>query len=108
MIDQIKRFKYAQPFEPFEIEFSSGSAWKIRASDFVIVDEFAQGRIAVLNGDHTFSSERFARRASRHRESRLKLTANRHELTRRILHFLIQVLDHEILSLPANDRHSNA
>jgi hypothetical protein len=56
MIDQIKRFKYAQPFEPFEIELSSGSVWRIKAADFVIVDEFGQGRIAVLNEDHTFST----------------------------------------------------
>lgn len=56
MIDQIKRFKYAQPFEPFEIELSSGSVWKIRVPDSVIVDEFGQGRIAVLNEDHTFST----------------------------------------------------
>jgi|GraSoi_2013_80cm_1033760.scaffolds.fasta_scaffold00233_4 hypothetical protein len=56
MIDQIKRFKYAQPFEPFEIELSSGSVWRIKAPDFVIVDEFGQGRIAVLNDDHTFST----------------------------------------------------
>ena len=56
MIDQIKKFKYAQPFEPFEIELSSGSVWTIKAPDFVIVDEFGQGRIAVLNEDHTFST----------------------------------------------------
>jgi hypothetical protein len=56
MIDQIKRFKYAQPFEPFEIELSSGSVWRIKVPDFVIVDEFGQGRIAVLNDDHTFST----------------------------------------------------
>jgi hypothetical protein len=56
MIDQVKRFKYAQPFEPFEIELSSGSVWRIKAPDFVIVDEFGQGRIAVLNDDHTFST----------------------------------------------------
>jgi hypothetical protein len=58
MIDQIKRFKYAQPFEPFEIELSSGSVWRIKTPDFVIVDEFGQGRIAVLNDDHTFSTVR--------------------------------------------------
>jgi hypothetical protein len=56
MIDQIKRFKYAQPFEPFEIELSSGSVCRIKAPDFVIVDEFGQGRIGVLNEDHTFST----------------------------------------------------
>jgi hypothetical protein len=56
MIDQIKRFKYARPFDPFEIELSSGSVRNIRAPDFVIVDEFGQGRIAVLNEDHTFST----------------------------------------------------
>ena len=56
MIDQIKKFKYAQPFGPFEIELSSGSVWKIKAPDFVIVDEFGQGRIGVLNEDHTFST----------------------------------------------------
>jgi hypothetical protein len=56
MIDQIKRFKFAQPFEPFEIELSSGSVWRIKAPDFVIVGEFGQGRIAVLNEDRTFST----------------------------------------------------
>jgi hypothetical protein len=40
----------------FEIELSSGFVWKIRAPDFVIVDEFGQGRIALLNEDHTFST----------------------------------------------------
>ena len=54
MIDQIKKLKYAQPFEPFGIELSSGSMLVISTPDHVAVAEAGSGRVAVLHHDGTF------------------------------------------------------
>jgi len=56
MIDQIRKFKYAQPFEPFEIELSSGEVVTVRTPDHIAWTEAGQGRMALLNDDDdTFS-----------------------------------------------------
>ncbi|MBV9998380.1 MAG: hypothetical protein JO015_04615 [Verrucomicrobia bacterium] len=55
MIDQIRKFKYAQPFEPFQIELSSGEVITVRTPDHVAWSETGQGRVALLNDDDTFS-----------------------------------------------------
>ena len=55
MIDQIKRFKYAQPFEPFDIELSSGRVVRVDTPDHVAFSELGAGRVSTLNDDDTFS-----------------------------------------------------
>jgi hypothetical protein len=39
MIDQIKRFKYAQPFDPFDIELSSGQQIRVATPDHIAFSE---------------------------------------------------------------------
>jgi hypothetical protein len=55
MIDQIKRFKYAQPFAPFDIELSSGQQIQVATPDHIAFSETGQGRVSYLNDDGTFS-----------------------------------------------------
>ena len=55
MIDQIRRFKYAQPFEPFDIELSSGRVVRVGTPDHVAFSEMGAGRVSILNDDDTFS-----------------------------------------------------
>lgn len=55
MIDQIRKFKYAQPFEPFQVELSSGEVVTVRTPDHVAWSQTGQGRVALLNDDDTFS-----------------------------------------------------
>lgn len=54
MIDQIKKFKHAQPFEQFAIELSSGSRFTVRTPDHVALSDHGNGRVAVLGDDGTF------------------------------------------------------
>jgi len=54
MIDQIKRFKYPQPFEPFDIELSSGRRIRVDTPYHVAFCEFGAGRVSILNDDETF------------------------------------------------------
>jgi hypothetical protein len=56
MISQIKEFKYAQPFEAFFIELSSGRILNVPTPDHVILTERGAGRAVVLNDDGTFST----------------------------------------------------
>jgi hypothetical protein len=56
MIRQIKELKYAQPFEPFFIELSSGRILTVSTPDHIIVTEGGTGRVVVLNDDGTFSA----------------------------------------------------
>jgi hypothetical protein len=56
MISQIKEFKYAQPFEAFFIELSSGRILNVPTPDHVILTERGTGRAVVLNDDGTFST----------------------------------------------------
>ena len=53
MIQTIKDFKYTQPFEPFDIELSSGRVLHVETPDHVAFTEFPQGRVAVLNDNGT-------------------------------------------------------
>jgi hypothetical protein len=53
MIQTIKDFKYAQPFEPFDIELSSGRVLHVETPDHVAFAEIPQGRVAVLNDNGT-------------------------------------------------------
>ena len=53
MIDTIKSFKYAEPFEPFDIELSSGRVLHVETPDHIAFAELPQGRLAVLNDDGT-------------------------------------------------------
>jgi hypothetical protein len=54
MIDQIRKLRHAQPFEPFAIELSSGSTLVVSTPDHVAVAKAGSGRVAVLNDDGTF------------------------------------------------------
>ena len=56
MIRQIKELKYAQPFEPFFIELSSGRILDVATPDHIILTEGGAGRVIVLNDDGTFSA----------------------------------------------------
>jgi hypothetical protein len=56
MIRQIKELKYAQPFEPFFIELSSGRILNVPTPGHIIVTEGGTGRVVVLNDDGTFSA----------------------------------------------------
>jgi hypothetical protein len=56
MINQVKEFKYAQPFEPFFIELSSGRILDVPTPDHLILTERGAGRVVVLNDDGTFST----------------------------------------------------
>lgn len=56
MIRQIKELKYAQPFEPFFIELSSGRVIQVATPDHIIVAEGGSGRVVVLTDDGTFSA----------------------------------------------------
>ena len=56
MIRQIKELKYAQPFEPFFIELSSGRILQVPTPDHIVLTELGTGRVFVLNGDGTFSA----------------------------------------------------
>ena len=51
MIQTIKDFKYAKPFEPFDIELSSGRVLHVEIPDHVAFTEIPLGRVAVLNDD---------------------------------------------------------
>jgi hypothetical protein len=53
MIDTIKSFRYAEPFEPFDIELSSGRVLRVETPDHIAFAELPQGRLAVLNDDGT-------------------------------------------------------
>jgi hypothetical protein len=55
MINQVKELKYAQPFEPFFIELSSGRILDVPTPDHLILSERG-GRVVVLNDDGTFSA----------------------------------------------------
>jgi hypothetical protein len=54
VIDQIRKLRYAQPFEPFSIELSSGSLFVVSTPDHVAFDDAGSGRVAVLADDGTF------------------------------------------------------
>ena len=53
MLQTIKDFKYAQPFEPFDIELSSGRVLHVETPDHIAFTGAGGGRIAVLNDDGT-------------------------------------------------------
>jgi hypothetical protein len=53
MIETIKSFKYAHPFEPFDIELSSGRVVNVATPDHIAFTESPQGRVAILNNDGT-------------------------------------------------------
>jgi len=53
MIQTIKDFKYAKPFEAFDIELSSGRVVHVETPDHVAFTDVPQGRVAVLNDDGT-------------------------------------------------------
>ena len=53
MIQTIKDFKYAKPFEPFDIELSSGRVLHVETPDHVAFTEIPLGRVAVLNDNGT-------------------------------------------------------
>jgi hypothetical protein len=55
VIDQIRRFKYAQPFEPFDIELSGGQVVRVDTPDHVAFSKIGAGRVSILNDDDTFS-----------------------------------------------------
>jgi hypothetical protein len=52
VIETVKSFKYAQPFEPFDIELSSGRVLRVETPDHIAFAQ-APGRLAVLNDDGT-------------------------------------------------------
>lgn len=54
MIDQIRKFKYAQPFEHFAIELSSGTLCYVHTPDHVALSDHGTGRVAILSDDGTF------------------------------------------------------
>jgi hypothetical protein len=56
MINQVKEFKSAQPFEPFSIELSSGRILKVSTPDHLILAKRGVGRVVGLNDDGTFST----------------------------------------------------
>jgi hypothetical protein len=56
MLRQIKELKYAQPFEPFFIELSSGRILQVPTPDHIVVTELGPGRVFVLHDDGTFSA----------------------------------------------------
>jgi hypothetical protein len=56
MIDQIKELKYAQPFEPFFIELSSGRILEVPTPDHIAIGELGPGRIIIFYDDGTFSA----------------------------------------------------
>ena len=53
MIDTITSFKYARPFEPFDVELSSGRVLRVETPDHIAFAEQPQGRVAILNDDGT-------------------------------------------------------
>lgn len=54
MIDQVRRFRHAQPFRPFELELSSGRRIAVSTPDHLAFDDAGNGRVAFLNDDGTF------------------------------------------------------
>jgi hypothetical protein len=56
MIRQIKELKYAQPFEQFFIELSSGRILQVPTPDHIVVAESGPGRVVIFNDDGTFSA----------------------------------------------------
>jgi hypothetical protein len=54
MIDQIKHFRYVQPFAPFELELSSGRRIKVLTPDHLAFDRAGTGRVVFLDYDGTF------------------------------------------------------
>jgi hypothetical protein len=53
MIQTIRDFRYAQRFEPFDIELSSGRILHVETPDHVAYTGAGSGRIAVLNDNGT-------------------------------------------------------
>ena len=53
MLQTIKDFKYAQPFEPFDLELSSGRVLHVETPDHIAFTGAGGGRVAVLNDDGT-------------------------------------------------------
>ena len=51
MFQTMRSFKYAEPFEPFGIELSSGRVLHVATPDHIALTEAAGGRIAVLSDD---------------------------------------------------------
>jgi len=54
MIDQIRKFTHAQPFERFAIELSSGTLLFVDTPDHIALSGNGNGRIAILADDGTF------------------------------------------------------
>jgi hypothetical protein len=53
MIQTIRDFKYAQAFEPFDIELSGGRVLHVETPDHIAFTEIPQGRVAVLKDNGT-------------------------------------------------------
>ncbi len=54
MIDQIKKFAHAQPFERFAIELSSGKLFSVDTPDHIAFTLGGGGRVVVFADDGTF------------------------------------------------------
>ena len=54
MIDQIRKFAHAQPFERFAIELSSGTLVFVHTPDHIAFTGNGAGRVAILADDGTF------------------------------------------------------
>jgi hypothetical protein len=54
VIDQVRKFAHAEPFEHFAIELSSGTMLFVHTRDHIALSDLGAGRVAILADDGTF------------------------------------------------------
>jgi hypothetical protein len=54
VIDQVRKFTHAEPFECFAIELSSGTMLFVHSRDHIALSDLGAGRVAILGDDGTF------------------------------------------------------
>ena len=54
MIDQVRKFAHAEPFEHFAIELSSRAMLFVHTRDHIALTDLGAGRVAILADDGTF------------------------------------------------------
>ena len=54
VIDQVRKFAHAEPYEHFTIELSSGAMLFVHTRDHIAMSDLGTGRVAILADDGTF------------------------------------------------------